>query len=184
MEIKFVKPKLSSTSTKEDILFAINQIIEIDKEISNLEKINFSNYTEFIKEHRDIIKKNTPIVGKTYRFINKDYEENNHYHFRDIFHKIEYFYVSYAKLQSVVRYSWHLIPKVKCIPLDINGLPFSDGSGGYLCVDSYYSNGEEIRIDQLSEEDYPEITKLFKKTTSKKTEKDLQEYNRLKRKFG
>jgi len=34
------------------------------------------------------------------------------------------------------------------------------------------------------EEDYPEITKIFKKIVSKKTDKDLMEYERLKRKFG
>ena len=63
MEINFVKPKLSSNSRKEDVLFAINQIIQLDKEISDLSKINRANYTEFIKEHRDIIKKNMPIFG-------------------------------------------------------------------------------------------------------------------------
>ncbi len=187
MEIKFVKPKLSSTSSKEDILFAINQIIEIDKQISILEEINFDNYTEFIKEHRDIIKKNTPIVGKTYRFINKNDTKNHytyfHYSLKDILNEIEYFYVNYTKLQSNVNSSYNLIPKVKCIPLDINGNPFSDGEGGYLFVDSTYSKGEEISIDLLSEEDYPEITKVFKKIVSKKTDKDLMEYERLKRKF-
>ena len=75
------------------------------------------------------------------------------------------------------------MPKVKCIPLDINGNPFSDGRGGYLLVDKY-DKGEQISISRLSEEDYPEMTKVFKKITSKKTEEDLLEYNRLKRKFG
>jgi hypothetical protein len=46
-----------------------------------------------------------------------------------------------------------------------------------------YDKGEEINIDQLSEEDYPEMTKVFKKITSKKTDEELKEYNRLKRKF-
>lgn len=181
MEIKFVKPKLSSTSNRTDVLFAINQIIEIDKEISLLKDINFSNYSEFINQHRDIIKQKTPIVGKTYRFINKDDMENN-YHLRDILNKVEFFYVNYAKLKSKVDWSSQLIPRVKCIPLDINGHPFQDGSG-YLYVDNRYSKGEEITIDRLSEEDYPEITKVFKKIISKKTDKDLQEYERLKRKF-
>lgn len=188
MEIKFVKPKLSSSSSKEDILFAINQIIEIDKEINKLEKINFANYTEFIKEHRNIIKQKTPIVGKTYRFINKNDTENYYSYFnytlKDILNKIEYFYVNYASLQSNVDRSYYLIPKVKCIPLDINGNPFSDGRGGYLGMDSTYSKGEDVSIDLLSEEDYPEITKVFKKIISKKRDKDLQEYERLKQKFG
>ena len=186
MKVNFVKPKLSSSSSKEDILFAINQIIEIDKEINKLEKINFANYTEFIKEHRDIIKKNTPIVGKTYRFINKNNTENYynrfHYNLKDILNKIEYFYVNYASLQSNVDKIYHLIPTVKCIPLDINGHPFKDGSG-YLCVGNTFDN-QDVSICLLSEEDYPEMTKVFKKITSKKTEEDLQEYNRLKRKFG
>ena len=183
MEIKFVKPKLSFTSSKEDILFAINQIVEIDKKISIIEKINFDNYTEFIKEHRDIIKKNTPIVGKTYRFINKDVTTSN-YSLDGIINKIEFFYVNYASLKSVVRYSQDFIPNVKCIPLDINGHPFKDYNyGGYLFVDKY-DKGEEISIARLSEEDYPEMTKVFKKITSKKTDEDLKEYNRLKRKFG
>jgi len=182
MEIKFVKPKLSSSSNKEDILFAINQIIELNKEISALEKINLANYSEFINEHRDIIKQKTPIVGKTYRFINKEDMESN-YHLRDILNKIEFFYVNYASLKSKPDWSFYLMPRVKCIPLDINGHPFKDGSG-YLYVDDRHSKGEEITIDRLSEEDYPEITKVFKKIISKKTDKDLQEYERLKRKFG
>ena len=182
MKVKFVKPKLSSSSSKEDILFAINQIVEIEKEINILKKININNYTEFIQEHRDIIKKNTPIVGKTYRFINKDNKQNYYGSFRDIYDKIEYFYVNYASLKSVPDWG-SFMPKVKCIPLDINGNPFSDGRGGYLLVDKY-DKGEQISISRLSEEDYPEMTKVFKKITSKKTEEDLQEYNRLKRKFG
>jgi hypothetical protein len=183
MEVKFVKPKLSSTSSKEDVLFAINQIKAIEKEIEVLKKINFDNYVEFIKEHRNIIKKNTPIVGKTYRFINKDYR-NIHYGLKNVFNKIEFFYVNYASLQSVPHWS-DFMPKVKCIPLDINGHPFKDDNyGGYLCVDNIHSKGEDISIDQLSEEDYPEKTKVFKKTTSKKTDEDLKEYERLKRKFG
>lgn len=184
MKVNFVKPKLSSTSSKEDILFAINQIVEIEKEIDILQKINIKNYTEFIQEHRDIIKKNTPIVGKTYRFINKDNKENYYGSFRDIYDKIEYFYVNYASLKSVPDYRGFM-PKVKCIPLDINGQPFKNGNfGGFISVDNYGSKGEEISISRLSEEDYPEMTKVFKKITSKKTEEDLQEYNRLKRKFG
>lgn len=182
MKVNFVKPKLSSSSSKEDILFAINQIVEIEKEINILKKININNYTEFIQEHRDIIKKNTPIVGKTYRFINKDNKQNYYGSFRDIYDKIEYFYVNYASLKSVPDWG-SFMPKVKCIPLDINGNPFSDGRGGYLLVDKY-DKGEQISISRLSEEDYPEMTKVFKKITSKKTEEDLQEYNRLKRKFG
>jgi hypothetical protein len=183
MKVNFVKPKLSSTSSKEDILFAINQIVEIEKEIDILQKINRNNYTEFIQEHRDIIKKNTPIVGKTYRFINKDNKENYYGSFRDIYDKIEYFYVNYASLKSVPDYRG-FIPKVNCIPLDINGHPFKDNNyGGYLFVDKY-DKGEEISIARLSEEDYPEMTKVFKKITSKKTDEDLKEYNRLKRKFG
>lgn len=185
MKVNFIKPKLSSTSSKEDILFAINQIVEIEKEIDILKKININNYTEFIQEHRDIIKKNTPIVGKTYRFINKDNKGKGNYYgsFRDIYDKIEYFYVNYASLKSVPDWG-SFMPKVKCIPLDINGHPFKDNNyGGYLLVDKYHK-GEQINIDQLSEEDYPEMTKVFKKITSKKTEEDLLEYNRLKRKFG
>ena len=182
MEIKFVKPKLSSSSSKEDILFAINQIIEIDKEIKKLENTNYDNYGEFIKEHRNIIKQKTPIVGKTYRFINKNYKENYHYNLRDVFNNIEYFYVNYASLKSVIHYTSEIMPSVKCIPLDINGHPFKYGSG-YLCVGNTYQN-QEISIDELSEEDYPEITKVFKKIISKKRDKDLQEYERLKRKFG
>ena len=182
MKVNFVKPKLSSSSSKEDILFAINQIVEIEKEINILKKININNYTEFIQEHRDIIKKNTPIVGKTYRFINKDNKQNYYGSFRDIYDKIEYFYVNYASLKSVPDWG-SFMPKVKCIPLDINGNPFSDGRGGYLLVDKY-DKGEQISISRLSEEDYPEMTKVFKKITSKKTEEDLKEYNRLKRKFG
>ena len=180
MEIKFVKPKLSSTSNRTDVLFAINQIIEIDEKISALETKNRDNYTEFITEHRNIIKQNTAIVGKTYRFVNKDGMEYN-YHLGDILNKIEFFYVNYYKLNSVPDYRG-FIPRVKCIPLDINGHPFQNGSG-YLFVDDTYSKGEEITIDRLSEEDYPEITKVFKKIISKKTDKDLQEYERLKRKF-
>ena len=96
MEVKFVKPTLSSTSSKEDILFAINQIVEIEKEIDALKKVNLNNYAEFIQEHRNIIKKNTPIVGKTYRFINKDNKTYRHnYSFDGIFDKIEFFYVNY-----------------------------------------------------------------------------------------
>ncbi len=183
MEVKFVKPTLSSTSSKEDILFAINQIVEIEKEIDALQKVNLSNYAEFIQEHRNIIKKNTPLVGKTYRFINKDNKMYRHYSLSDIFHKIEFFYVSYASLKSVPNYRSDFMPRVKCVPLDINGHPFKDGDyGGYLYVDKY-DKGEEIYIDQLSEEDYPEMTKVFKKITSKKTDEELKEYNRLKRKF-
>ena len=64
MKVNFVKPKLSSTSSKEDILFAINQIVEIEKEIDILKKININNYTEFIQEHRDIIKKKHLLLEK------------------------------------------------------------------------------------------------------------------------
>ena len=181
MKVNFVKPKLSSSSSKEDILFAINQIVEIEKEINILKKININNYTEFIQEHRDIIKKKTPIVGKTYRFINKNKKQNYYCSFMDIYDKIEYFYVNYASLKSVPDWG-SFMPKVKCIPLDINGNPFSDGRGGYLLVDKY-DKGEQISISRLSEEDYPEMTKVFKKITSKKTEENLQEYNRLKSKY-
>lgn len=182
MEVKFVNPKLSSTSSKEDVLFAINQIVAIEKEIDILKRINIKNYTEFIQEHRDIIKKNIPIVGKTYRFINKDDARSN-YRLDGIVNKIEFFYVNYASLKSVPDYHGFM-PRVKCIPLDINGHPFEDSNfGGYLFVDKH-DKGVEINIDELSEEDYPEMTKVFKKITSKKTEQDLQEYNRLKRKFG
>jgi|LakMenE18May11ns_1017448.scaffolds.fasta_scaffold9388074_2 hypothetical protein len=184
MEVKFVKPKLSSTSTKEDILFAINQIVAIEKEIDALQKVNLSNYAEFIQEHRSIIKKNTPIVGKTYRFINKDNKSYRYnYSFDGIFDKIEFFYVNYASLKSVANYRSDFMPSVKCIPLDINGHPFKDGNyGAFICMKDY-DKGEEINIDQLSEEDYPEMTKVFKKITSKKTDEELKEYNRLKRKF-
>ena len=58
MKVNFVKPKLSSTSSKEDILFAINQIVEIEKEIDILKKININNYTEFIQEHSSKLKLN------------------------------------------------------------------------------------------------------------------------------
>jgi hypothetical protein len=181
MEIQFIKPKLSSTSTKEDILLAINQFISKRDEIHNLGMINRNNYSEFINEHRDIIKKNIPIVGKTYRFVKKD-KNRISYEISEVFNKIEFFYVNYGKLQSSTH--WGMIPQVKCIPLDIDGNPFEGGRyEEYLCI-SQHCKGTEIDIDLLSEEDYPEITKVFKKIISKKTEQDMKEYNRLKRKFG
>lgn len=174
MEVKFVKPKLSSSSKKEDVLWAINQIIAVKNEIKNLEEINERNYADFITEHRGIIKKIIPIVGKTYRYKG---QKNG-----DIANETEFFYVNYVSLQSVPHWC-DFMPKVKCIPLDVNGHPFSNNRGGYVCVDDY-DKGQAIRIDELSEEDYPEITKVFKKAISKKTENELFEYERLKRKFG
>ena len=48
MKVNFVKPKLSSSSSKEDILFAINQIVEIEKEIPPIKNFIISGGNEII----------------------------------------------------------------------------------------------------------------------------------------
>ena len=180
MEVKFVNPKLSSDSKNGDILNAIQQFNEVNEYIEKLKKQNYDNYALFITEYRDIIKRNIPIVGKVYRFINKsDFGYN--YEFKQYINDIEYLYVSFASLKKDTHWG-RFMPTVKCIPLNKEGRPIPCGKGSYLCIDSY-KKGEDVDIIHFSIEDYPEMLKVFKKVTSKTHEDELEQYRRLQRKF-
>jgi hypothetical protein len=180
-KINFVNPILSNTSTNKDVLDAINQFEEVSKSLRVLEDKNRENYADFINNHRSIIKKNIPIIGKAYRVIDKSYL--NTYSFSGYINDIEYMYVISARLAS--KSDWRgFMPKFYCYPLDKEGKPLKDnGTSSYFEFDDY-ERGREIEICCLSSEDYPDIAKLFKKIKSKKTEDEFTKYQRLKRKYG
>jgi hypothetical protein len=180
-KINFVNPKLSDTSTNKDVLDAIKQFEEVSESLSVLEDKNRKNYADFINNHRSIIKKNIPIVGKAYRVIDKS--RLNRYEFSGYVDDIEYMYVISARLLSSIDWK-RFMPKCNCYPLDKDGKPLKDkGTSSYFWFGDYES-GKEIEISCLSSEDYPDIAKSFKKIKSKKTEDELAKYQRLKRKYG
>jgi hypothetical protein len=180
-KINFVNPTLSNGSTNKDVLDSFNQFVEVSKSIEVLENKNKENYADFINNHRSIIKKNIPIVGKAYRVIDKSCLTSHI--FSGYVDVIEYMYVISSRLS--IADSWRsFMPEVKCFPLDKDGNPLKD-NGGYF--DLYFNNYEQgcgIKISCLSSEDYPDISKQFKKMKSKKTEDELAKYQRLKRKYG
>lgn len=179
-KINFVNPKLSNTSTNKNVLDAIKQFEEVSKSIRALEDKNTENYADFINNHRSIIKKNIPIVGKAYRVIDKICL--NTYAFSGYRDVIEYVYVTSSRLLSK-NHCYNFMPTSYCYPLDKDGNPLKDnGTSSYFSFDDY-EKGEEIRISCLSSEDYPDIAKSFKKIKSKKTENELAKYQRLKRKY-
>jgi hypothetical protein len=180
-KINFVNPILSNTSTNKDVLDSLNQFEEVSKSIKVLENKNKENYADFINNHRSIIKKNTPIVGKAYRVIDKSCL--NRYEFSGYVDVIEYMYIISSRLYS--KNDWRgFMPEVKCYPLDKDGKPLKDnGTSLHFWFDDY-ERGQEIEISCLSSEDYPDISKQFKKMKSKKTEDELAKYQRLKRKYG
>lgn len=181
-KINFVNPQLSNTSTNKDVLDAIKQFEEVSKAIRDLEHKNAENYTDFINNHRSVIKKNIPIVGKVYRVIDKS--RLSRYAFSDYIDVIEYMYVISARLLSKNRSWYEFMPKCECYPLDKDGKPLKDnGTSSYFYFDDY-KRGRELEISCLSSEDYPEIATSFKKIKSKKTEDELAKYQRLKRKYG
>ena len=180
-KINFVNPKLSNTSTNKDVLDAIKQFDEVSESLSVLEKKNRENYADFVNNHRSIIKKNIPIVGKAYRVIDKS--RLDRYEFSGYVDDIEYMYVISARLLSSS--DWRgFMPKFKCYPLDKEGKPLKDkGTSSHFWFDDY-ERGQEIEISCLSSEDYPDIAKSFKRIKSKKTEDEFNKYQRLKRKYG
>jgi len=180
-KINFVNPKLSNTSTNKDVLDAIKQFEEVSESLSVLEKKNKENYANFINNHRSIIKKNIPIVGKAYRVIDKS--RLNRYEFSGYVDDIEYMYVISARLLSSS--DWRsFMPKFNCYPLDKDGNPLKDnGKSSYFWFEDY-ERGRETEISCLSSEDYPDIAKSFKKIKSKKKEDEFTKYQRLKRKYG
>jgi uncharacterized protein YwqG len=179
--INFVNPKLSNLSTNKNVLDAIKEFEEVSKSIKSLEDKNRENYADFINNHRSIIKKNIPIVGKAYRVIDKSCL--NGYPFSGYVDNIEYMYVITARLSSKVDWC-RFMPKINCYPLDKDGKPLKDkGTSSHFWFDDY-ERGQEIEICCLSSEDYPNIAKSFKKIKSKKTEDELAKYQRLKRKYG
>jgi hypothetical protein len=180
-KINFVNPTLSNTSTNKNVLDAIKQFEEISKSISVLEYKNRENYADFINNHRSIIKKNIPIVGKAYRVIDKIHI--NKHEFSGYIDVIEYMYVISSRLLSTT--DWRgFMPNVRCYPLDKDGKPLKDnGTSSYFYFDDY-EEGREIAISCLSSEDYPDIAKSFKKIKSNKTEDELAKYQRLKIKYG
>lgn len=181
-KINFVNPKLSNTSTNKEILDAIKQFEEVSKSIRVLDDKNRENYVDFINNHRSIIKKNIPIVGKAYRVIDKSCL--NTYQFSGYINDIEYMYVLSARLQSKTDYWRGFMPNFHCYPLDKDGKPLKDnGKSSYFYFNDYES-GQEIEISCLSSEDYPDVAKSFKKIKSKKTEDEFAKYQRLKRKYG
>jgi hypothetical protein len=181
-KINFVNPILSNTSTNKDVLDAIKQFDDVYKSLTVLEDKNKENYANFINNHRSIIKKNIPIVGKAYRVIDKS--RLNSYEFSGYVDDIEYMYVISARLASKTDYWRGFMPKFNCYPLDKDGKPLKDnGSSSYFRFDDYES-GQEVEISCLSSEDYPDIVKSFKKIKSKKREDEFAKYQRLKRKYG
>jgi len=181
-KINFVNPKLSNTSTNKDVLDAIKQFEEVSKSLRVLEDKNKENYAEFINNHRSIIKKNIPTVGKAYRVIDKSYLKIRQ--FSGYIDDIEYMYVISSRLLSQSNYWGGFMPKFQCYPLDKDGKPLKDnGNSSHFYFDNYES-GEEIEISCLSSEDYPDIAKSFKKIKSKKTEDEFAKYQRLKIKYG
>ena len=180
-KINFVNPKLSNTSTNKDVLDAIKQFEEVSESLKVLEKKNRENYADFVNNHRSIIKKNIPIVGKAYQVIDKS--RLDRYEFSGYVDDIEYMYVISARLLSSS--DWRdFMPKVKCYPLDKEGKPLKDkGTSSHFWFDDY-EMGREIEISCLSSADYPDIAKSFKKIKSKKTEDEFAKYQRLKRKYG
>jgi hypothetical protein len=179
-KINFANPKLSNTSTNKDVLDAIKEFEDVSKSIEVLEDKNRENYANFINNHRSIIKKNTPIVGKVYRVIDKS--RLNRHVFSGYINDIEYMYVISARLLS--NSDWRgFMPNFNCYPLDKDGKPLKDnGTSSYFYFDDY-ERGENLDICCLSSEDYPDIAKSFKKFKSKKTEDEFAKYQRLKRKF-
>lgn len=179
-KINFVNPYLSNTSTNKEVLDAIKQFQEVSKSIKVLEDKNKENYFGFINNHRSIIKKNLPVIGKAYRVIDKSCL--NTYQFSDYRDVIEYMYVISARLYAKEDY-WRFMPKVQCYPLDKDGKPLKDnGKSSYFSFDDY-ERGNEIEVSCLSSEDYPDVAKSFKKIKSKETEAELAKYQRLKRKY-
>jgi hypothetical protein len=179
-KINFVNPQLSNASTNKDVLDSIKQFEEVSKAIEALEHKNRENYADFINTHRNIIKKNIPIVGKAYQVIDKS--RLNTYEFSGYVDDIEYMYVISARLLSSS--DWRsFVPKFNCYPLDKDGKPLKDkGTSSHFWFDDY-ERGREIEISCLSSEDYPDIAKSFKKIKSNKTEDEFAKYEQLKRKY-
>jgi hypothetical protein len=181
-KINFVNPKLSNTSTNKNVLDAIKQFEEVSESIKVLEDKNKENYADFINNHRSIIKKNIPIVGKAYRLIDKSCLDR-HY-FSGYIDDIEYMYVISALLLSKTD-SWRgFMPNFYCYPLDKDGKPLKDKGVSHHFYFDDYETGREIKISCLSSEDYPDIAKSFKKIKSKKKEDEFSKYQRLKIKYG
>lgn len=180
-KINFVNPKLSNTSTNKSVLDAMKQFEEVSKSIKVLEDKNKENYAEFINNHRSIIKKNIPTVGKAYRVIDKSCL-NRHY-FSGYIDDVEYMYVISARLLSKAESWGGFMPRFNCYPLDKDGKPLKDKGLSHHFYFDHYETGKEIEISCLSSEDYPDIAKLFKKIKSKKKEHEFAKYQRLKIKY-
>lgn len=180
-KINFVNPKLSNTSTNKDVLDAIKQFEEVSESLNVLEQKNKENYTDFINNHRSIIKKNIPIVGKAYRVIDKSCL--NTHQFLGYVDDIEYMYVISARLLS--KNDWRsFMPRFNCYPLTKEGKPLKDnGTLSYFWFEDYES-GFEIEISCLSSENYYEIAKSFEKIKSNKTDYEYIKFRRLKKKYG
>jgi hypothetical protein len=180
-KINFVNPTLSNISTNKNVLDAIKQFEELSKSIRALEDKNKENYADFINNHRSIIKKNIPIVGKAYRVIDKS--QLSRHEFSGYIDVIEYMYVISARLASKNHWGGFM-PTFYCYPLDKDGKPLKDnGTSSYFYFDDY-ETGREVKISCLSSEDYPDIVKIFKKIKSKETDAELAKYQRLKIKYG
>lgn len=180
-KINFVNPKLSNTSTNSDVLDAIKQFTAVSESLSVLENKNRENYTDFINNYRNIIKKNIPIVGKVYQVIDK--KCLNKYQFLGYVDDIEYMYVISTRLSSKNDYGSDFMPRFNCYPLTKEGKPLKDNRLSSYFPFSDYEIGQKIEISCLSSKDFPDIAKLFKKIKSKKTEDEFEKYQRLKRKY-
>jgi L-rhamnose mutarotase len=168
-ELEFVCPKLNESAKMEDVLLAFNQFEEVYKNIMDLKKQNVENYALFVQQHRNIIKKSLPVVGKVYRVVGKD---DFDYSWMGYKHIIEYVYVDYCPLKKDVGWA-DFMPQARCVALSKTGNPImkEDYRKAYL------------KVCDLSKESYPEILKSFKSIVSGKENKDLLEYRRLKEKY-
>jgi L-rhamnose mutarotase len=171
-ELEFVCPKLNESAKTEDVLLAFNQFEEVYKNIMDLKEQNVENYALFVQQHRNIIKKSLPVVGKVYRVVGKDNFHYNWMGYKDI---IEYVYVDYCPLKKDVGWA-DFMPEARCVALSKTGNPIMKDYNDY-------GGKAYLKVCDLSKESYPEILKSFKSIVSGKENKDLLEYRRLKRKY-
>jgi hypothetical protein len=167
---------LSENSTREDMFKTIN-IFNVNKDdIRDLGTFNDNLYSKFIDENRSFIKKMMPTKGKAYRILNTD--SFKYAHRTNSFYGVG-FYAYILKYRLVKDAKWgEFIPIVKILPLN------EDGSLVKSLSEYDIEEGVEFKIDGLSEEDFPEITKIARKSINSLKNNELATYERLKRKFN
>lgn len=174
LTIKFSE-NISENSKREELFKKLKQFDVNHNEIRDFDHYNASVYSSFIDSNRDLIKNMMPKKEKVYKLLDNEgwlsfYDSS--------LVGCEYVFVLKYRLVKNDNGWRRFMPLVRVLPLDKDG-KLLESINEYNLTDGY-----EIKINSLSEDNFIDLESTAKKSIKSLKDGELRAYERLKRKFG